>query len=399
LGSVIFAHVLEAALLAITIAWLGVGAFLYWNFLGTPQLRADDLLPTLADAPRVSIIVAARNEEDALPAALDSFLKLDYPNYEVILVDDDSTDGTGAIADEWAARPAGAGKLRIIHNRELPAGWRGKVHALHLAEQAASSEWLLATDADVVFHPTILRRAMALARDRNVQLLSITPEFEMRSFAEKVVLPAFSILLATLYPPRLVNDPTSRRAIGAGAFLLMQRAEFDALGGYATLKNTVIEDLRMAELFKYSGRRIGLAMTRGLFRTRMYHGWREMFEGLSRSAFEGTGYSLPKVLGGVVAGNAAAVLPWMVAGWLLIHSSRQGGPVLHDPSLLAALAACAAGVLTYSFVITHLRLAFGYAFLLPLASIFYSCVAINSTLSTLCGPGIAWKGRKYRMPH
>ena len=396
---VIFANIFDVALLAVAAAWLGLGIFLYWNFLGTPQLSADDPLPVLSDAPRVSIIVAARNEEEALPAALESFLKLDYPDYEVILVDDDSTDDTGAIADEWVARPEGRGKLRVIHNRELPAGWRGKVHALYLAERAATSEWLLATDADVVFHPTILRRAVALAGERKVQLLSMAPEFEMATFAEKAVLPAFSILLATLYPSRLVNDPSSRRAIAAGAFLLMQGAEFDALGGYATLKNTVIEDLRVAELFKHSGRRIGLAMTRGLFRTRMYHGWREMFEGLSRSAFEGTGYSLLKVLGGVVGGNTVAVLPWVVTGWLLGRSAWLGVPLFQEPTLLAALAACAASVLTYSFVIKHLRLAIGYAFLLPVASLFYSCVVVNSAFSTLFGPGVAWKGRNYRKPH
>jgi chlorobactene glucosyltransferase len=396
--SVISAHVLEAVLFTIALAWLGIGGLLYWNYLGTPRLSASEPAPPLPRAPRVSIIVAARNEEDALPAALESFLALDYPNYEVILVDDDSTDRTGAIADEWAARRECAGKLRVIHNHDLPAGWRGKVRALHLAEQAATGDWILATDADVILDPTLLRRAMALAEQRNAQLLSLTPEFEMNSFAEKVVLPAFSILLATLYPPRLVNNPASRRAIAAGAFILMRRAELDALGGYESLKNTVIEDLRMAELFKHSGRRIGLAITRGLFRTRMYRGWREMFEGLSRSAFEGTGFSLPMVLAGVAVGNAMAVLPWLAALWSVIRAAWQGGLPLHDPVFLVALAACAACILTYSSVITYLHISFVYAFMIPLAALFYSCVAVNSALATLCGPGVTWKGRNYRKP-
>ena len=111
----------------------------------------------------------------------------------------------------------------------------------------------------------------------------------MRSWAEKVVMPAFGFLLFMLFPLRLVNDPRSSRAMAAGAFLLMRHDDLKALGGYARLRDTLIEDLRMAEIFKHNGRRTYLGVTRGVFRTRMYENWREVFEGLARSAWEGAG--------------------------------------------------------------------------------------------------------------
>ncbi len=127
------------------------------------MLRANRAAKPRAAAPKTSIIAAARNEEETLPTALNSLLTLDYPDYEVILVNDDSTDRTGLIAEDWTRRLESRGRLKVIHNHELPPGWTGKVHALNLAARAATGEWILTTDADVVFHPALLRLALACA--------------------------------------------------------------------------------------------------------------------------------------------------------------------------------------------------------------------------------------------
>jgi hopene-associated glycosyltransferase HpnB len=382
----------------VIILWCGLGTFTFWSLRGATILRANQPIPPLGFSPKVSIIVAARNEEDSIPPALESLLALDYPDYEIVLVDDDSRDRTGAIADEWAGMPSAKGQLKIIHNKTLPPGWSGKVHALHLAANAASGEWVLATDADMVFHPSTLRVAMSCAREHDVQFLSIVPEFEFGSFWEKVVLPAFTFLISCLYPLRLVNDPKSSRALAAGAFILMKREDLNSLGGYARLKKVVIEDLRLAELFKHHGRRIYLAASRRLFHTRMYSSGREMFEGLSRSAFEGTSFSVPKLLGGVLLGNLLAAFPWVALIARILRDWRLGGPALHDPSLFVALLACAVASLVYLPFIIHLRVPGPYVFALPLAALFYSCVSINSALASIVGPGVPWKGRHYRAP-
>ncbi len=385
-------------LVLVAVLWCGMGAHTFWSLRGATILQANRPASSPKSFPKVSIIVAARNEEEALPAALESMLALEYPDYEIVLVDDDSRDCTGAIADEWALKPAARGQLKVLHNKQLPPDWHGKVHALHLAANAAAGEWILATDADLVFHPSILRVAMSFALERGVQLLSIIPEFEFGSFWEKVVLPAFAFLISSLFPLHRVNDPTSSRALAAGAFILMKREDLNALGGYARLRNVLIEDLRMAELFKRHGRRIYLATSRGLFHTRMYISGGEMFEGLSRSAFEGSGFSVPKILGAVFLANLLAVFPWVALIARILRDLRSGGAELRDPSLLVALLTCAIASLVYLPFIRFLRAPVLYVFALPLATLFYSCVAVHSTFAGILGGGVPWKGRHYRAP-
>ena len=382
----------------VVILWCILGIRIVRSLRSTVILRANQPSPCPESSPRVSIIVAARNEEEALPAALASLLALDYPDFEVLLVDDDSRDRTAAIADEWAAKPAARGRLKVLHNRTLPPRWHGKVHALHLAASAASGQWILATDADMILHPSILRLAMAFALEKDVQLLSIIPELEFGYFWERVVLPGFSFLITSLFPVHLVNDPASSRALAAGAFILMKRDHLVALGGYGRLRNVVVEDLRMADLFKHHGRRIYLAASRGLLRTRMYSSGAEMFEGLSRTAFEGSGYSIPKTLGAMFLANLLAVFPWVAllarvaADWTLDQS------LLHDPFLLIAGAACLIASLVYLPFILHARIPPFYVLTLPLATLFYSCVSVYSIFISRIGRGVSWKDRRYRAP-
>ncbi len=386
---------LEIALGGIFLLWCGIGVLNFWGTRGIAVLRPDQATEPFPIAPRVSIIVPARNEEETLPALLESLLRLDYPGYDVTLVDDASTDRTGLIADEWAARRESAGRLKVIHNRELPLGWSGKVHALNLAARAAQGEWILATDADVVFHPAVLRLAMSRALQLDARLVSLVPEFVFGSVWERVVLPAFSFLLATLFPIRLINDPRSPRALAAGAFILMRRADLEALGGYERLRATVVEDLRLAETFKRSGRRIFVAFTRGLFRTRMYRGAHELWEGLSRSAFEGAGFSVARVLTGVVLGLLLTVLPWVSVFTLPFREPHIGHSPFPNLALHLAGAACGMSLLVYSPFLVVFRLPLSYAFTLPLATLFYAAAALNSVWENVVGAGVAWKGRRY----
>ena len=391
-------HDLDLVLWFVFVVWIAAGLFAFWNFLGVAVLRPVSFPSPPSRLPRVSILLAARNEQEMLPATLDSLLKLDYPDFEIILVDDDSDDRTGVIADEWAQREGARGKLRVIHNHHLPPGWRGKVHAMSLAAAAATGEWILSTDADVVFHPSLLRQAVELASRKQVQFLSLTPEVKMQSWAEKVVLPAFGFLLFMLFPLRLVNDPSSPRAMAAGAFLLMRHDDLKALGGYARLRDTLIEDLRMAELFKRNGRRTYLGVTRGVFHTQMYENWREVFEGLARSAWEGAGCSLRKVLAGVAAGSALAVLPWVSLAALWLSHLFTGTLLAHNPAFIAAVAASAASALIYLPVVVFAGVSPLYVFTLPLASFFYSTISVVSAFRSLTGPGLRWKGRSYQPP-
>src|SRR2546425_10059205 len=166
---------LEIILGGVLLIWCGLGLYSLWSTRGFEVLRPRAV--TLPQAPKVSIILSARDEEETLPAALESLLKLDYPVYEVILVDDDSTDRSGLIADEWAARPELAGRRKVIHNHARPSGWRRQVHALSLAARESNGEWILATDADVAGHPSPLRPAVGIGLFLEVPFSSLAPGF------------------------------------------------------------------------------------------------------------------------------------------------------------------------------------------------------------------------------
>jgi hopene-associated glycosyltransferase HpnB len=376
--------------------WLLLAIVHGWSARCTVVLRPGQAQQTGA-FPSVSIILAARNEEAALPATLDSLLKLEYPDYEIILVDDASTDRTGAIAEEYA-RGAAPGRLRVIHNQARPADWTGKVHALHLAAQVARGEWLLATDADVVHHPQALAQGMSLALRRELDFLTLVPQVEVGSFWEKVVLPLFAFVIASSYPLILANNPRCRRALGVGAFILMRRRELEALGGYARIKSSVIDDLRLAELFKFNGRRTYLAATWGLLRTRMYRNGREVWEGLRRTSFEATGFSIAKALALVVGIAILNVLPWLTVLVLAGRSLGPGHAPLPTPTMLLALATCLLGALVYLPYLLMMRISPLYVFALPLAAGFYAGVTLDSMVSSVFRSGVRWKGRHYLPP-
>jgi chlorobactene glucosyltransferase len=392
-------HMVEILLGTSCVLWVGLGISWFWSSRGPRVLTPEGDLPSPENIPgqwpKVSILVPARNEEEVIADCLESLLALDYPDFEIIVVDDDSSDRTGTIAEDLAARPENRVPLGVIHNRELPAGWSGKVHALSLAAGSASGEWILATDADVIYHRATLRVAMTRALAEDAALLSLGLEFDYSFFWEKVVLPAFTFFLSTVFPLRLVNSPKSSCAIAAGAFILMRARDFKALGGYERLRNTVIEDLRMAQLFKHNGRRIHFVPARGLLRTRMYTSAHELFEGLSRSAFEGAGFSPVKVLAGIVAGLLTAVLPWAAAVILGVRMILNENP---GHSLELALLACALSLGIYLPLVRFLRVSPVYAFALPVAALFYTAVALNSMWRSLAGRGVPWKERYYRPP-
>jgi hypothetical protein len=176
----------------------------------------------------------------------------------------------------------------------------------------------------------------------------------------------------------------------------MRSDDFRALGGYQPVAHAVVEDLRIAEHFKRHGRRTCLIPGRGLIRTRMYNGAREMFEGLSRSAFEGTGCSVAKVVAGILAGSLMAVLPWVALVLVGIRDALQGQPLLADHTLLLAFTTCAASALVYLPAPIFFRVSPVFVFALPLAAVFYSAVSLNSTWRSLAGRGVSWKGRYYR---
>ncbi len=195
-----------------------------------------------------------------------------------------------------------------------------------------------------------------------------------------------------------MNAPQSLRAIAAETFILMRADDLKGLGGYDRLRTAIIEDLRVAEMLKWNGRRIYLATTLDMLHTRMYRSAHELWEGLSRSAFEGTGFLIAKVLAAFVTGTFLAVLSWASALAFVLRNAWLGYSSIRGPTLLLALGACGMSSLVYGVFLIIFRVSPLYVFTLPLAVVFYSAVAVNSALATLVGRGVSWKARRHPRP-
>ncbi len=224
----------------------------------------------------MSVIVPARNEEACLGACLESLVAQTGVAFEVIVVDDHSTDRTREIASSFAS-------VRIIDAEDLPVGWTGKNNAVAIGARAACGEWLLFTDADTAHLPGSLDRALQEARTMGASLLSYSPEQIVSGFWEKAVMPVIFAELASKYRPRDVSDPNSPAAAANGQYILIAREAYDAVGGHAAIASDLLEDVALARAVKRSGRKIFFRYGADAVRTRMYRSFPQLSEGWTKN--------------------------------------------------------------------------------------------------------------------
>jgi glycosyltransferase involved in cell wall biosynthesis len=231
---------------------------------------------TSAHPPTVSVIIPARNEEACLGECLQSLVSQSGVRFEIIVVDDHSTDRTGEIARSFP-------EVRVIEAGPLPQGWTGKNNAVTTGVRQAKSEWLLFTDADTVHLPRSLARAVAEAQENNAELLSYSPEQIAATFWEMATLPVVFAELARQYPPSVVSDPASPIAAANGQFILIRRETYDAVGGHAAVAGDILEDVALARAVKRSGRKIRFRYAPDAVRTRMYRNYRQLRDGWTKN--------------------------------------------------------------------------------------------------------------------
>ncbi|MGH9789783.1 MAG: glycosyltransferase, partial [Candidatus Acidiferrales bacterium] len=248
---------LGTVLLAVIAAiWVIQGMRVFFGMRKVPRLREMQPLGD-AECPTVSILFSARDEEEKLPQALATLLALDYPRYEVVAVNDRSSDATGRILEEAAARDP---RLKAVDVTKLPAGWLGKPHGLQRAYEASSGEWLVFTDADVRFAPDLLRRSLALAKGRGWDHMTLFGHVEMHGFWEHAIMTFFMLSLTLYTEAWRVADPRSNKFLGVGSFQLFRRAAYEAAGTHQRLALEVVDDIKLGKLAKLAGFRSGLAL-------------------------------------------------------------------------------------------------------------------------------------------
>lgn len=226
--------------------------------------------------PKVSVIVPARNEEACLGTCLESLVAQTGLDFEIIVVDDHSTDRTREIATSFKS-------VRVIEAGPLPKGWTGKNNAVAAGAREAKGEWLLFTDADTVHLPGSLTGALREAREGGAELLSYSPEQIAASFWEMATLPVVFAELARQYPPAKVSDPASPLAAANGQYILIRREAYDAVGGHAAIAGNILEDVALARAVKMSGRKIRFRYAATAVRTRMYRNYRQLRDGWTKN--------------------------------------------------------------------------------------------------------------------
>ncbi|MEW5830194.1 MAG: glycosyltransferase family 2 protein [Chloroflexota bacterium] len=362
------------------------------------DILAEPCPPPGDDAPLISVIVPARNEERNIGECVAGLLDQTYPHYEVIVVDDRSTDATLEILVSIRSATRPADKLKIIHGVDLPPGWAGKPHALTQGAEAARGEWLLFVDADTFLTPEALSAAHAKAVQTGADLFTVLTRQVMLSFWERTLLPLVMTALSTGFSPRKVNDPDRKEAIANGQFIFIKRSVYDATGGHAAIKGSIVEDKDLAVLVKGRGYRLVLADGQQIAATRMYTSLPEMWEGWTKNIYLGLKDNIGLVVLGVFGAFLAVItalgLPlWLGAGiaWLTVAGPSSG-----------ALGVVVEAALVWGYLIfwrvTASR-AMGvpgwYALTTPLGAAVFAAMMLASAWNVLSGRGVTWKGRTY----
>jgi glycosyltransferase involved in cell wall biosynthesis len=332
-----------------------------------------------AQLPRVSVIIPARNEEACLGACLSSLASQTDITFEVIVVNDGSTDRTREIAESFDG-------VQVIAAPELAPGWIGKNNALVAGAAKARGQWLLFTDADTTHLPGSLAKSIAEASRRRAELLSYSPEQEVHGFWEKAVMPAIFAELAATYRPWLVSDPRSPAAAANGQYLMISREAYDAVGGHALVAKDLLEDVALARAFKSSGRKIFFRYGGDAVRTRMYRSLPQLIEGWTKN--------LTLLFPAPLRLAALRTLEFV----LIVVSITIGvSAALHGRARLSILSGTLALVLLGAFLRRIRRAHFSWdcnvlsLFGLPL----FSYLLCRSYISHKDG-AVSWKGRTYR---
>jgi chlorobactene glucosyltransferase len=372
----------ELVLLAASVAVLLYQGFAIVLAMQMPRLDPAPPAVTAEARPRVSVVIAARNEELDLPATLDCLLAQDYPNLEIIVVEDGSTDRTGDVIDARAPR------VRRVNPPPLPEGWVGKNWACWSGAREATGEWLLFEDADVRTHPAAVRTTLEWAEREHADLATIAPKLDMRSFWERLVLPFYVQVVLTYFRTPRVNLPHSRSAMANGQFWLTPRSVYYAMGGHEAVRPVVLEDVAIARRYRGAGRTLRVAWAPLLAETRMYRNRTEMFEGLLKNV-HGTSFS---------AGRIAVSLAGLI-GFFLVPLALLPFALLTGSLVLVVMG----GFLYFALFGKHVVFSrtIGapavYGLLYPVAVTYYVVLLATSLARGLRHKPVAWKGRSYPM--
>lgn len=362
------------------VLWVAVLYPVVWFF------RSQGLTGKAASAerpstwPPVSVVVAARNEEASIEVCLGSILEMDYPDMDVIVVDDRSEDRTGQIMESLALRDK---RVRVVHIAEVPEGWLGKTNALSQGAKASGGEYILFTDGDVLFERGALRKAVAYTRHMKLDLLSLIPGTAGGGFWERALKSFFGMFYLLGTKPWAMVSGSGKGYAGVGAFNLVRRQAYEGAGGHRPIRLDVLDDLKLGKLFMRSGLRQDMLFSEGLVKVRWHVGLGGVVRGLEKNGFAGLDYSFAKLMLATAVLMVSGLLPY--AGALYFEDLRALG---YGLTLI---------VMNAAFVFASLRgagnAAVGLAF--PLILPVYLWAFWRSAIAITVRGGVQWRGSSY----
>jgi len=341
--------------------------------------------PDSGTHPRISVLVPARNEEATIGPCVSSLLAQDYPDFQVIVINDNSTDGTGTILSKLGQ---GDSRLKVISGQPLPPDWLGKHWACHQLYMAADGELLLFTDADTVHTPDTLRCAAAALLAEKADMLSILPRHILGTLAEKLIMPGFALgAFANIPLPARLRPGNTKMVSSSGKLMLFRRASYEAAGGFRSIRQSVLDDLQLAERVSLLGMRYRVFDGTDNTTCRMYRNWTELHQGLSKNVFPSYGYNVPLFTFTWLWINFVFWEPIVVLG---VHKIPEYPPVLSVGLAAICVVACLALLGSYYY---RFKFPLYIVLFYPVSASLLTAIAFSSMFLTLSGQA-TWKDRK-----
>jgi chlorobactene glucosyltransferase len=337
--------------------------------------------------PLISILVPARNEAANIAACLDSLSRQDYPNYEILVLDDNSTDSTAAIVQGKAALDP---RIRLLRGKPLPEGWAGKPFACHQLASEAKGEWLLFTDADTIHDPAMLRSALAYSQHHQLSLLSGFPLQHTVSFSQRVVVPAMYFIILSFFPLWwLQSSHTARPGLSIGQFLFVFAADYREIGGHEAVKSRILEDVSLGLEMTNRGHRQGVVDLSHMVACRMYEGVGQLWEGFTKWTYSLSSLYPVALFFLMVAAVGLFLVPFVLVAWHL-------SPVLGGVDWFTIIVAQVLVILLMRALVDH---HFGHSLVYTLSHPAGISFMLLSTAfgaaKRATGAGINWKQRRY----
>ena len=366
---------------------------LIWREKGGGFLLTEDYPGPPEDPPLVSVLVAAKDEAENIEACVRTMLDQDYPNFEMIVCDDRSVDGTGDIVERVAAEDP---RVRLVRIQDLPEGWCGKNNAMNTGIRRARGEWICMIDADCrQTSDRTLSVAVQHAFDSGADMLSVLPILEMNGFWENVVQPVCGGVMMIWFHPDKVNDPDKPNAYANGAFMMIRRSTYDAIGGHDTVKDKLNEDMHMAGAVKHAGHKLRVARSKGLYLVRMYTSLRQIFRGWGR-IFYGTFGTLQRLTISLLVLVVMGVGPYVSAALGL--SMAAGGAAGGAWWWACGIAGLAAAAMQISVIFRFYRLIDArpsLAWTYMLGCLVASASLLKALWSLRTGARVVWRNTSY----